>query len=72
MDTTGFESDEHSADKKNMMHRIKASVHQRLIEMLDLDQAQNFPVEHLHRECSAKIDALLMQEKYPLTGPEKK
>jgi len=71
MDTTGIGSDERNVDKKSVMHRIKAKVHQRVLEMLDLNQAQNFPLEHLHKECSSKIDALLMQEQYPLTGPEK-
>lgn len=71
MNTTGVGSDERSVDKKSVMHRIKYKVHQRVLEMLDLNQAQNFPLEHLHKECSAKIDALLMQEQYPLTGPEK-
>jgi pilus assembly protein CpaF len=54
-----------------MLHSIKAKVHQRLIEILDLNQAQNLPLQHLYKECSAKVDALLMQEQYPLTGPEK-
>ena len=71
MDTTGIGADEQGADKKSVMHRIKSKVHQRLLEMLDLNQAQDFPVEHLHKECSAKVDALLMQEQYPLTEPEK-
>jgi pilus assembly protein CpaF len=71
MDTTGVGTDKGSEDKKTVMHRIKSQVHERLLEALDLNQAQNFPVEHLHKECTAKIDALLMQEKYPLTGPEK-
>jgi pilus assembly protein CpaF len=71
MDTTGIGSDDRNVDKKSVMHRIKYKVHQRVLEMLDLNEAQNFPLEHLHKECSAKIDALLMQEQYPLTGPEK-
>ncbi len=71
MEKTGIGSGEQSVDKKNVMHRIKAQLHQRLLEALDLNQAQNFPVEHLHKECSEKIDAMLMQEQYPLTGPEK-
>jgi pilus assembly protein CpaF len=71
MDTTGMGSEERSVDKKSVMHRIKYKVHQRVLEMLDLNEAQNFPLEHLHKECSSKIDALLMQEQYPLTGPEK-
>ena len=71
MDTTGTAMDELNNDKKSVMHRIKSKVHQRLLEMLDLNQAQNLPVEQLHKECSSRVDALLAQEKYPLTGPEK-
>ncbi|HPO69702.1 MAG TPA: CpaF family protein, partial [Anaerohalosphaeraceae bacterium] len=62
----GFDS-----DKKIALHRIKSRVHQRLLGLLDLKEAQRFPIEQLQKECTAKIDALLMQEKYPLTGPEK-
>jgi pilus assembly protein CpaF len=71
IDATGVGTEKGGDDPKSVMHRIKAQVHQRLLEALDLNQAQNFSVEHLHKECSAKIDALLMQEKHPLTGPQK-
>jgi pilus assembly protein CpaF len=71
MDTTGIGSDERSIDKKSVMHRIKASVHQRLLSALNLHEVQKFPLEQLQKECSAKVDAMLTQEQYPLTGPEK-
>ncbi len=59
-------------DEKAMLkHQIKARVHQMLLGMLDLKEAQQFPVEQLQQECSRKVDALLMQQKYPLSGPEK-
>ena len=58
-------------EKKLTLHRIRDKVHQQLLGVLNLQEAQRFPVEQLHRECSAKIDSMLNQEKYPLTGPEK-
>ncbi len=71
MNTTDAGMDEHDSEKKVTMHGIKSRVHQRLLSLLDLKEAQRFGVEQLQKECSTKIDALLMQEKYPLTGPEK-
>lgn len=71
MDKTGIGSNEHNTDKKNTMHRIKASVHQRLLNALNLHEVQKYPLEQLQKECSAKVDAMLTQEQYPLTGPEK-
>jgi pilus assembly protein CpaF len=32
---------------------------------------QKYPLEQLQKECSSKVDAMLAQEQYPLTGPEK-
>ncbi|MEN8127907.1 MAG: CpaF family protein [Planctomycetota bacterium] len=71
MTTTGVGMDKSGDDKKKTMHRIKASVHQRLLSALNLQEVQKFPLHQLHRECSAKVDAMLAQEQYPLTGPEK-
>ena len=71
MDTTGVGTDKGSEDKKKTMHRIKSSVHQRLLGALNLQEVQKFPLEQLQKECSSKVDAMLAQEQYPLTGPEK-
>jgi pilus assembly protein CpaF len=71
MDTTGVGTDKGGDDKKKTMHRIKASVHQRLLGALNLHEVQKFPLQQLQKECSAKVDAMLAQEQYPLTGPEK-
>jgi len=57
--------------KKETLHRIKSSVHQRLLNMLDLTEAQRFSSERLQSEVAAKIDLLLSQEKFPLSGPDK-
>jgi pilus assembly protein CpaF len=71
MDTTDVGMDQNSEDKKKTMHRIKASVHQRLLSALNLQEVQKYPLEQLQKECSVRVDAMLAQEQYPLTGPEK-
>lgn len=50
---------------------IKANVHRRLLETMDLHEARNLPVEQLFEECSRQIDILLSEENRPLSGPEK-
>jgi len=52
-------------------HRIKESVHRRLLSVLDLHEARQVPIEQLRQECSNKIDALLGEQGYPLSTPEK-
>ena len=70
-DTTGLGTDDGGEDKKKTMHRIKSSVHQRLLSALNLHEVQKYPLQQLQKECSSKVDEMLAQEKYPLTGPEK-
>ncbi|MHC4657872.1 MAG: CpaF family protein [Planctomycetota bacterium] len=53
------------------LQRIKANVHRKLLEILDLNEARRIPIEQLHEECSNRVDALLSAEQYPLSGPEK-
>lgn len=53
------------------MQRLKAEVHRRLIETMDLVEAQRMPIEELHRECSRRADQLLTEQRFPLSGPEK-
>ncbi|MHC4124153.1 MAG: hypothetical protein ACYSSI_11310 [Planctomycetota bacterium] len=36
-------------------HRIKETVHHRLLSVLDLHEASQVPLERLRRECSEKI-----------------
>ena len=59
------------SEKKQTMHRIKAKVHERLLGLLNLTEAQQLSVDHLQREVANKIDHLLTQENYPLSGPER-
>jgi pilus assembly protein CpaF len=51
---------------------LKARVHSRLLETLDLVEAQRMPIEQLHRECSRRIDVLLSEQRFPLSAPEKR
>ena len=50
---------------------IKLKVHRRLLETIDLNQARRMPVDQLHVECVQRVDALLSEQRSPLTGPEK-
>lgn len=51
--------------------RIKATVHQKLLSILDLHEARQVSTEQLRKECFSKIDSLLSEQKYPLSIPEK-
>jgi pilus assembly protein CpaF len=52
-------------------HGIKANVHRRLLETIDLNEARNMPSEQLYRECSRRADMLLNEQQCPLSSPEK-
>jgi pilus assembly protein CpaF len=51
--------------------KIKARVHRRLLETLDLAEARRMPLEQLQGECSRRVDALLNEQRCPLSAPEK-
>jgi len=51
--------------------QIKANVHRRLVEMMDLTEARRLPLEQLHAECSRRVDQLLNEQRLPLSAPEK-
>ena len=53
-------------------HKIKDTVHRKLLSILDLHEARQIPIEQLRQECSNKIDVLLNEQKCPLSVPEKK
>jgi pilus assembly protein CpaF len=58
-------------EKSSILQDIKVKVHRKLIELLDLNEARRIPIEELHKECSQRIDALIAEQQYPLSGPEK-
>ncbi len=51
--------------------QIKANVHKRLLDTMDLSEARKMPVEQLQAECSRRVDALLNEQRCPLSAPEK-
>lgn len=57
--------------ERSAFDAIKARVHSTLLETLDLNEAQRMPVEQLQRECSRRIDALLTEQRCPLSTPER-
>ncbi|MFO0982150.1 MAG: CpaF family protein [Planctomycetota bacterium] len=50
---------------------LKARIHRKLLETIDLPRAQRMSLEQLHRECSQRVDELLSLEHRPLSAPEK-
>ena len=58
-------------NKSVALQKIKADVHKKLLEVLDLNEARRVPVEQLREECFKKVEGLLNEQKYPLSGPEK-
>ena len=63
------ENDGHSENKA--LQKIKADIHRKLLEVLDLNEARQIPIEQLHQECSNRVDALVSAQQYPLSGPDK-
>ena len=58
-------------NRKITLQRLKANVHKKLLKVLDLNEARNIPVEQLKEECFARVSALLDEEQFPVSGPEK-
>ena len=67
--TISSRADDHK--KSATWHRIKDAVHLKLLTILNLYEARQIPIEQLRRECSIKIDALLGEQGYPISAPEK-
>lgn len=63
--------EDHSANENVTLQKIKVKIHQRLLGLLDLDEARRMPAEQLHRQCAERVNSLLREEKFPLSGPEK-
>ena len=58
-------------NRKITLQRLKSEVHQKLLGVLDLNEARRVPVEQLKEECSTKIGTLLDAQQFPVSGPEK-
>lgn len=70
-DDEKIETGEDNYPKSASWNKIKGTLHRKLLSVLDLHQARQIPVEQLREECSAKVDALLNEQNYPLSAPEK-
>jgi len=65
-----LEKNKYSENKA--LQKIKAEIHRKLLEVLDLNEARKIPIEQLHQECSNRVDALLSARQYPMSGPDKR
>lgn len=61
-------------DKMATAHRetIKVNVQRKLIETLNLLEAQHMPTDKLYSECSRRVESLLKQQNSPLSLSENK
>jgi pilus assembly protein CpaF len=66
-----FEVEKNSHIESKALQKIKAEIHRKLLEVLDLNEARKIPLEQLHQECSNRVDALLNARQYPMSGPDK-
>jgi len=66
-----FELEKNDQQDSKTLQRIKADIHRKLLELLDLNEARQIPIEQLHKECSNRVDALLSARQYPMSGPDK-
>jgi pilus assembly protein CpaF len=51
--------------------QVKARVHRKLLKVMDLNEARKIPLDQLHAQCAQRVNALLLEEKVPLSGPER-
>lgn len=64
-------SDNDSVKEDAVLQKIKADLHQQLLDMLDFNEARNVPLAQLHEECAKRVDTLLSARQYPMSGPDK-
>ena len=60
----------HSQTDTMTLH-IKAKVHRKLLQVLDLNEARRLSLDQLHTQCADRVNLLLNEEKFPLSAPEK-
>ncbi len=58
------------ANGDNTLH-LKARIHRKLLQVMNLSEARRVPLPQLHAQCAERVDALLREERIPLSGPEK-
>lgn len=58
-------------DSGSQALQLKAKIHRKLLQVMNLTEARRFSVHELHAQCAERVDALLREERIPLSGPEK-
>jgi len=66
-----FKTENDDQSENVVLQKIKADIHRKLLEVLDLNEARRIPIEQLHEECRKRVDALLSAQQYPMSGPDK-
>ncbi|HCO96315.1 MAG TPA: pilus assembly protein CpaF [Phycisphaerales bacterium] len=66
-----LEPDNGEGNESAVLQKIKADLHNQLLDMLDYDEARNIPLAKLHKECAERVDTLLRARQYPLSGPDR-
>ena len=51
--------------------QLKARLHRKLIQIMNLAEARRVPLQQLHAQCADRVESLLREEHVPLSGPEK-
>ena len=64
-----------TVDKQNAeladTQKLKSDIRREFLESIDLAQASRMPAEQLREECSRRVDRLLGDRSFPLSGVEK-
>lgn len=60
-----------NTSQQNAAHDIKADIHRKLLETIDLNEARSMTSERLFEECMSQADVILSEENRPLSAPEK-
>lgn len=65
--------DETSAEPTSVSEslQLKARVHRKLVQLMNLTEARQASLQQLHTQCAARVDDLLRKEGIPLSGAEK-
>ncbi|MEJ2647709.1 MAG: CpaF family protein [Sedimentisphaerales bacterium] len=66
-----YEQENDSFAENATLQKIKVEIHRKLLEVLDLNEARQIPIEKLHEQCLNRVDTLLAAKQYPLSGPDK-
>ncbi len=58
-------------NRQGNWHALKATLHRQLLESMDLFEVHRLPVEQLRKECTHRINTLMVDQRMSISGPEK-